>query len=359
MKDQYIADIGDYGKFALLKSFADNGIRIGINWYHTENDGGSDGKFIQYLDNKDNLRQLCPEVFDTLKAISMRNRTIRGFERTNLLQSAVYYNRIMDFSGSVSEKNRQRRTWMDSACDKLSTTELIFLDPDNGLLMRKSRTSHGKEKYVLPEEVEQFYEHHNVVYYCHKGRRKPEEWEKYKAAMLYRLPGAIPFVLTYHKGTQRSYVFLIHPKCEDRYSKIICNFVDKWDGIFTKETANVQNRVEIRTFASNWIERFEKERDLYQIFDRMDFSKQVSDVGFIMDAGASFAETFPAEELGNLDSMKRIKADNKIIAPQLLGAAIHSQWRYVNHWSMSPPDEDDRAWFLFALKWLYEITGER
>lgn len=359
MKDQYIADIGDYGKYALLKSFADNGIRIGINWYHTENDGGPDGKFTQYLDNRSNLRQFCPEVFDALKTIHKHNRTIQGFEKTYLLQNALYYNRIMDFSGSASEKNSQRRDWMDRACEKLSPAELIFLDPDNGLLMRKSRTSRGKEKYVLPEEVEQFYEHHNVVYYCHKGRRKPEEWEKYKAAMLYRLPDAIPFVLTYHKGTQRSYIFLIHPKYEDKYSKMIRNFVDKWDGIFTEETANVQNRDEIRALASNWIKRFEKERDFYQLFDRIDFYKQVNDVGFIMDAGASFAETIPLEELGNLDSMKRIKADNKNIAPQLLGAAIHSQWRYVNHWSMSPPDEDDRAWFLFALKWLYEIAVDR
>lgn len=53
MKDQYVADIGDYGKYALLKAFADAGVRVGVNWYRTENDDSSDGKFISYLEKGD------------------------------------------------------------------------------------------------------------------------------------------------------------------------------------------------------------------------------------------------------------------------------------------------------------------
>ena len=38
MKDQYIGDIGDYGKYGLLRYLISNGINIGINWFYTEND---------------------------------------------------------------------------------------------------------------------------------------------------------------------------------------------------------------------------------------------------------------------------------------------------------------------------------
>ena len=37
MKDQYAADIGDYGKYALLRAFARENVCVGINWYYTVN----------------------------------------------------------------------------------------------------------------------------------------------------------------------------------------------------------------------------------------------------------------------------------------------------------------------------------
>ena len=49
MKNQYVGDIGDYGKYGLLRFLSNRGIKIGINWYLTEDDKSSDGKFIEYL----------------------------------------------------------------------------------------------------------------------------------------------------------------------------------------------------------------------------------------------------------------------------------------------------------------------
>lgn len=49
MKNQYVGDIGDYGKYGLLRFLANHGICIGVNWYLTENDESSDGKFTDYL----------------------------------------------------------------------------------------------------------------------------------------------------------------------------------------------------------------------------------------------------------------------------------------------------------------------
>ena len=52
MKNQYLGDLGDYGKYGLLRYLAEQGVRIGINWYLTEDDSSTDGKFKDYLDRE-------------------------------------------------------------------------------------------------------------------------------------------------------------------------------------------------------------------------------------------------------------------------------------------------------------------
>ncbi len=113
------------------------------------------------------------------------------------------------------------------------------MDPDNGLLTTGKQNAVGTEKYILPEEVEKYYKAgHNVVYYCHKGRRKLMEWDAYISHMFDRISDAMPVVLTYHKGTQRSYVFLIHKESFPKYRKIIDDFYRKWYRIFNEEYTN-------------------------------------------------------------------------------------------------------------------------
>ena len=66
MKNQYVGDVGDYGKYSMLRAFTDAGIKVGVNWYLTSDDGTTDGKFTSYLDDE-SMRWRCPEVFDALK----------------------------------------------------------------------------------------------------------------------------------------------------------------------------------------------------------------------------------------------------------------------------------------------------
>ena len=68
MKNQYVGDIGDFGKYSMLRAFIDAGIKVGVNWYLTEDDGSNDGKFTDYL-NKGVMRRYCSEVFDALQRI--------------------------------------------------------------------------------------------------------------------------------------------------------------------------------------------------------------------------------------------------------------------------------------------------
>ena len=66
MKNQYVGDIGDYGKYALLRALSCR-YSIGVNWYLTPDDDRSDGRFTDYL-LKDN-GSLDSELFSKLKAL--------------------------------------------------------------------------------------------------------------------------------------------------------------------------------------------------------------------------------------------------------------------------------------------------
>lgn len=244
MKNQYVADIGDYGKYSLLKAFLNDGIKVGINWYLTSDDGSNDGKFTKYLDNdsENSLKGYDPETFEVLRKVKVTDKTIHGIEQSGLLAGCSFYNEKIELSGTKQDRMEKRKKWHMNAVKQLSDASLVFLDPDNGL-REKENYRKNANKYVLPDEIRAYYKKQNVVYYCHKGRRSQEEWERYKSIMLKMLPGAKPIVLTYHKGTQRSYFFLIHPKDYRKYRKIIDTFLEKWEKIFTEETILVGEEI--------------------------------------------------------------------------------------------------------------------
>ena len=91
MKNQYVGDIGDYGKYGLLRFLANRGVKIGVNWYLTENDNSRDGRFTEYL-NKPSFRKYDPELFDTLASIAAKpEKSVKMIEKAGLIPGADYY----------------------------------------------------------------------------------------------------------------------------------------------------------------------------------------------------------------------------------------------------------------------------
>lgn len=242
MKNQYVGDIGDFGKYSLLRAFSDAGVKVGVNWYLTENDGSNDGKFTDYL-HKENMRRYNPEIFDALKKIADKpDKSIKDISKSNVIPEAVFYTELLKVKGAPADREYDRSRWFEESMNKMADTELVFLDPDNGLLESNDAGKLGADKYVLPDEVERYFMRgHNVVYYCHKGRRTYDLWQSYKSIMFERIPEAKPAILTYHKGSQRSYVFLIHEKDFVRYRKIIDGFLHQWYKIFSEEFTSKGN----------------------------------------------------------------------------------------------------------------------
>lgn len=229
MKNQYFGDVGDYGEYAMLRYLAKDKIKIAVNWYLTEDDGSNDGKFTSYLEKED-MKQYDPELFDLLREMmSEEKRSVTVFSRCEAIKGATYYNVIL------KNDKKQRDVWHKNALESCSEAELIFLDPDNGLT--ESKTGKNLSKFCFPEEIADYYNAgHNVVYYCQKARRNYEQWENAKGLMQKYLPDCKILVITYHKGTQRSYIFVLHKDDFRKYANLMAGFCRKWNHIFTEET---------------------------------------------------------------------------------------------------------------------------
>lgn len=236
MKNQYVGDIGDYGKYGLLRTFSSQ-CKIGVNWYLTENDRTNDGNIRQYL-NQPDKRVYDPELYDALKIInSRRDKSVALVESANLIPYAVFYSAILKSEGLTADERRSfRGEWHRQALKVLKDAELVFCDPDNGPLGSKKIGDKQSEKYVSLDELADYYNRgQNVAYYCQKARRTNAQWEKTKYEIKSKLADASVIVLTFHGGTQRSYIFAVHPNDFAEYRAIADQFLLKWSGLFTEE----------------------------------------------------------------------------------------------------------------------------
>ena len=229
MKDQYIGDIGDYGKYGLLRYLISNGINIGVNWYYTENDGTGHGSINKYLNNE-NFRKYDEKLYDYLKTIAFNDdKELKMIENSGLFGNTAFFGECVDI--------KDRNNWFERSVKKLSDKNLIFCDPDNGILGTKNKTAKDSDKYIFPEEIEKYYtKGKNIVYYCQRARRTEEKWKEALYEMR-SLPDSRIFPLIFHKGTQRAYIFVVHKQDAEKYEKLLTDFVSAdWGELFEKST---------------------------------------------------------------------------------------------------------------------------
>jgi len=260
MKNQYLTDIGDYGKYGLLRFLASKGIRIGVNWYLTRDDGSNDGRFKKYLDKQAEKWMADDELFEELKRIKAQKKsTIHSIEAAGLIPQAVYYSARLDYSKQTQcegmtvcekltpdERAVARDKWFTGSIPCLRQADLIFADPDNGISYRATPRTKNNEKYILPAEVAAYYKTaynesgKDVVFYCHKGRRNNAAWIKVRTDLKAFAEDAVIFTLTYHKGTQRSYIFAVHLERAALYDRMLREFVESgWSPAFELEEVDV------------------------------------------------------------------------------------------------------------------------
>lgn len=135
VQDRYAGDIGDFGKFALLRALAPER-RLGICWCRTDGSGEStnDGRHLAYLLRPERFRTLDPETFDALARFVEQvgtgrcRRAVSSLEALNLLPPDTVFHRTL-CPGRGSDRHR----WAAEMVTAVAAADFVFLDPDNGL----------------------------------------------------------------------------------------------------------------------------------------------------------------------------------------------------------------------------------
>lgn len=151
MKNQYFGDINDYRKYGLLRAISSaSEARILVAWMLTPDDGRTDGKFTSYLGNHAQWAAHDPALFHWLhKNITPANiRAIEHFERADLLPKTEFFSKI------VPDRKLERSTWFKELKIAAARSDLVFLDPDNGIEVRSKPCGvKGSSKYVMLDEI--------------------------------------------------------------------------------------------------------------------------------------------------------------------------------------------------------------
>lgn len=153
MQDRYAGDVGDYGKFALLKHILKSTrYCLGVNWYkYPDESHNNDGLHVNYL-IKEKFKTADGELCVKLQSVLDGGRSIDLLEKSALLpDDTVFFSESLD--GHVmfptqtnSDRDnclKSRTGWHQKAMSAMGSCDAIFLDPDNGLEIPSLRVLSG------------------------------------------------------------------------------------------------------------------------------------------------------------------------------------------------------------------------
>ncbi len=170
MQNRYAGDVGDFGKLGLLRQISATGLKIGINWYLVPDESGTDdGRHIGYLN--DSKFSGCDDALkNKLQQVVTNERCVRALEEMQLIKDAVYEHNVL----GIPSKGFSRKEWHERALQTFATVDIVFLDPDNGLLPKSVSISSAKSiKFVTRSEIIDYYQQgKSVIFYNHRCREQ-------------------------------------------------------------------------------------------------------------------------------------------------------------------------------------------
>ena len=185
VRHNFVNDIGDYAKYALLRALCDSGpvdVRLGVIWYLTEHAAhNGDGRKRAHLSDG-GWEELDPDLLGAMRQIEGRLRRPgrpqpqpdRGFGRSFPRRRHTSPKPCLMPGGSAQQRAADRAAWFERARKAVEDCNLIFLDPDNGLEVRSAPvTSPQAGKYATVQEITTLLESGAAVVLYQHGDRTP------------------------------------------------------------------------------------------------------------------------------------------------------------------------------------------
>ena len=205
MNDAFAGDIGDFGKFGLLRELVGGtpAIQLGVIWYYTGGDPTCDRH--DYL-RKHRLMACNPPLAERFRAMVAEGEcTVACLEQFGILPPDTEY-----YRDRLNSRNRD--VWWARALSKMEGCDLVFLDPDTGLEPRECKAEHTR----YSEAAALWKNGHSLVIYQHarQGVQFDTLLSDVSQRLRNELPGAQPETLRYHRGTARAFIIIPNPRSQ-------------------------------------------------------------------------------------------------------------------------------------------------
>ena len=225
MQDRYTGDLGDFSKLGILRALQSAGLSIGVNWYLTpdENHNG-DGRHVKYL-NQEEYKACDEALWLELKNIVENNHRKACCLESESILKAHFYSERLDFRGKTkAERELMRKAWHDKALKALVGNDIACVDPDNGLIVPSAVGKPKENKYVLCDELADYYaQHSSVIYYQHKARKQDDFYIRQHEKLIHapEFADSKGFALKFITTSQRYYFFIIQPQHQEIIEKAV------------------------------------------------------------------------------------------------------------------------------------------
>ncbi|MDE2746260.1 MAG: hypothetical protein OXI41_09820 [Chloroflexota bacterium] len=217
MKDQYAGNIGDFGKYGLLRALCKGGeVRLGAAWWMTPDDPhSSDGTLVDYLRSAHpSLRNCDFELFDALAEMVQRGRrSVSSVCELGILpQDTLHHTDFLVFpTGSQPDQRMSIRSrWLAGVAAALHDADLLFADPDNCLSESADILATDGPKYGAPHELNDLVaEDKSILIYHHFDRsvKAPDQLERAARTLQDALGRAFrPWTLRFRREVARGYL---------------------------------------------------------------------------------------------------------------------------------------------------------
>ena len=239
MQNRYTGDIGDYGKLGLMRNLQKAGLKIGVNWYLTPDEThNGDGRHIGYLQNE-SFAACDRALWNELKRlVETGSRNVAELQKDAILHASFYSAPLDFYEKPKLERELRRKNWHKKALTKLAGSDVIFVDPDNGLITTSTEGTKKSNKYVYPHELLDYYNQDaSVIYYQHKARKLDSDYIAQQEDLItsFGFYFAKSICMKFTTTSQRYYFFIVHSEHFDRINMAMEDMLaTAWGEHFTR-----------------------------------------------------------------------------------------------------------------------------
>ncbi len=235
MQNRYVGDVGDFGKFGLLRFLSGETaqddlerLRLGVIWYLVPDEHhNADGRHIGFLEpTESNIRRYgrCDrDLWARLGHLVGHNaRCVRSVELAEILPpDTLYYGRMLCTPDAPPDvRQAVHHHWFGNAARAVRAAELVYVDPDNGIARNDNqRFRQQGPKYVYLDHLRTLWDRgQSLVIYHHIGRNAAaaEQVQEYTDFLVEGLGlERPPKRLLFRRGTARCFFVVIQERHRD------------------------------------------------------------------------------------------------------------------------------------------------